>query len=50
MSKKLVQTGKIVKDQIEIISGLSDKANVVIEGQFRLHDNDKVKVEGADND
>ena len=50
VSKKLVQTGKIVKDQIEIISGLSDKANVVIEGQFRLHDNDKVKVEGADND
>ncbi|MGB5823414.1 MAG: efflux RND transporter periplasmic adaptor subunit [Proteocatella sp.] len=50
VKKQLVQTGKIVKDQIEIISGLKDKDNVVIQGQFRLHNGDSVKVEGANND
>lgn len=50
VKKQLVQTGKIVGEQIEIISGLQDKDNVVVEGQFRLHDNDKVKVEGPNND
>lgn len=50
VKKHIVETGKIVKDQIEIISGLKDKSNIVVEGQFRLHDGDIVQVEGSNND
>lgn len=46
VAKKIVTTGEIVDDKIEITSGLEDGEKLVIEGQYKLKDNDLVKVAG----
>ena len=43
--KQLVETGDIMKDKIKILSGISNGDKLVVEGQFKLNDNDKVSVE-----
>lgn len=43
--KQLVETGDIVKDKITILSGIKNGEKLVVEGQFKLNDNDKVSVE-----
>lgn len=42
--RKVVQ-GEIVKDKVEIVSGLNIGDKIVVEGQLKLKDNDKVNVE-----
>lgn len=42
-----VETGDIVKDNIEILSGLNDNDQVVVNGQFMLKDNDKAELGGS---
>lgn len=44
--KNIVETGEIVEDKIEIISGLKEGQEIVISGQYKLKDNDLVKVAG----
>ncbi|MCT4633642.1 MAG: efflux RND transporter periplasmic adaptor subunit [Firmicutes bacterium] len=46
VKKKIVETGEIVDDRIEVISGLENNEELVIEGQYKLKDNDLVKVAG----
>jgi RND family efflux transporter MFP subunit len=46
VNKRLVTTGSIVKDKVEIIEGLSDGEKIIVKGQFKLKNNDIVKVEG----
>lgn len=46
VEKKIVETGEIVDDKIEVISGLENNEELVIEGQYKLKDNDLVKVAG----
>lgn len=43
--KQLVETGDIVKDKITILSGIKNGEKLVVDGQFKLNDNDKVSVE-----
>lgn len=43
--KQLVETGDIVKDKITIVSGIKNGEKLVVDGQFKLNDNDKVSVE-----
>lgn len=43
--KQLVETGDIMKDKIKILSGINNGDKLVVEGQFKLNDNDKVSVE-----
>lgn len=45
VKKQIVKTGDIMKDKIKIISGINNGDKLVIEGQFKLNDNDKVSVE-----
>ena len=45
VTKRPIKTGKIIKDKVEVTKGLKLKEKIVIEGQFKLHDGDKVAVE-----
>ncbi|MDK2804078.1 MAG: hypothetical protein PWR23_1082 [Peptostreptococcaceae bacterium] len=39
-----IETGKIINDTITVISGLNSGDKVVVDGQYRLQDSDKVKI------
>lgn len=41
VTKKYIETGDIVKDKIEVVSGLSNGEKLVVDGQFVLHDGEK---------
>lgn len=47
VTERSVTTGKIVKDRVEILQGLNEGEKIVVKGQFKLKDNDEVKVEGS---
>ncbi len=42
VTKKFIETGNIVKDKIEVLSGLENGEKLVVDGQFVLHDGDEV--------
>lgn len=42
-----VKTGRMVKDEIEILEGLKNGDQVVVSGQFMLRDKDSVKLGGS---
>ncbi|MEY8320573.1 efflux RND transporter periplasmic adaptor subunit [Lachnospiraceae bacterium 46-61] len=45
VSKKIVTTGEITGDKIQIYSGLQSGDVIVTKGQFTLHDGDTVQIE-----
>ncbi|MGE4283660.1 MAG: efflux RND transporter periplasmic adaptor subunit [Clostridia bacterium] len=45
VSKRIIETGEILKDRIEVIKGLEHGEKVIVEGQFVLRDGDKVTAE-----
>jgi RND family efflux transporter MFP subunit len=45
VSKKRIETGEILKDQIEVLDGLESGDKLVVEGQFVIKDGDKVAAE-----
>lgn len=45
--KRKVVPGNLVKDKVEIKEGLKAGEKIVVEGQFKLRDNDKINVEGT---
>lgn len=45
VSKRIIETGEILKDQIEVVSGLEAGEKLVVEGQFVLRTEDKVIAE-----
>lgn len=47
VTERSVTTGQIVKDRVEILQGLNEGEKIVVKGQFKLKDNDEVKVEGS---
>lgn len=51
VSKRYVEAGEIAGDKIEVLSGLNHGEKLVVEGQYVLHDGEKVLVqkEGEDN-
>lgn len=50
VTERSVETGKMVKDNIEILKGLKDGDQVVVSGQFMLRDKDKVQLGGVTDD
>lgn len=42
VTKKFIETGNIIKDKIEVLSGLENGEKLVVDGQFVLHDGDEV--------
>lgn len=47
VNKRLVSTGEIVRDKVEILQGLNEGDKIIVKGQFKLKNNDEVKVEGG---
>ncbi|ABR46592.1 efflux transporter, RND family, MFP subunit [Alkaliphilus metalliredigens QYMF] len=45
VSMRMIETGEIVKDKIEVIEGLELDEKIVIEGQFLLREGEQVVVE-----
>lgn len=48
--ERKIKVGKILGQKIEILEGLKEGEKIVVQGQFRLSDGDKVKLEVARND
>lgn len=45
VSKRMITTGEILKNQIEVVLGLEDGEKLVVEGQFVLREGDSVAIE-----
>jgi RND family efflux transporter MFP subunit len=45
--KRKVVTGNLIKDRVEVKEGLKEGDQIVVEGQFKLKDKDKIQVEGT---
>ncbi len=50
VKKKPVKIGVVYGDKLEIVDGVKNGDKVVIDGQYRLNDGDKVKARGEKND
>lgn len=50
VSKREIEVGEVFGDKIEIVSGLEDNEMVVVKGQYRLNDNEKVDAGRESND
>lgn len=42
--KQTIVTGNLIGDQIEVLSGLSENAQIIVEGQFKINDREEVRV------
>ncbi|AOY77104.1 efflux RND transporter periplasmic adaptor subunit [Clostridium formicaceticum] len=45
VSLRMIETGEIIKDKIEVLEGLTSDEKIVIEGQFLLRDGEQVMAE-----
>lgn len=45
VEKRMIETGEIVNDQIEVVKGLKFGEKIVVQGQFVIHDEDVVAAE-----
>ncbi len=48
VEERIVKTGEILEDRIQILEGLDTGEILVVEGNFLLNDGDKVLVEGGE--
>ncbi|WZL82428.1 efflux RND transporter periplasmic adaptor subunit [Vallitaleaceae bacterium 9-2] len=49
VEERIVKTGEILEDRIQILEGLDTGEILVVEGNFLLNDGDKVLVEGGED-
>ncbi len=50
VQKRTVDVGKVFDSKIQIVSGIEEGEEVVVEGQYKLVEGDKVSLEGSEND
>lgn len=50
VEERRITLGKVYDDKIQVLEGLEDGDQIVVEGHYKLVDMDKVKVEVVDND
>ena len=48
VQKRTIEVGKVFDSRIQIISGIDEGEEVVVEGQYKLVEGDKVSLEGSD--
>ncbi|KDR96133.1 RND family efflux transporter, MFP subunit [Peptoclostridium litorale DSM 5388] len=48
VQKRIVEVGKVFDSRIQIISGIDEGEEVIVEGQYKLVEGDKVSLEGSD--
>jgi len=50
VEERRVVLGEVLGDKIQVLEGLQDGEEIVVEGHYKLIDKDKVKVEVVNND